>query len=75
MIDDLSPLLTVGQLRQFAGISRSFAYRLVQSGRIRAVRLGRRSAIRIPREELRRFLLDRAVTSTTSNGVNTGSGA
>jgi excisionase family DNA binding protein len=55
------PFLSVRDFRELTGASRGLAYRLVRSGALRAIKLGTRGAIRIPREELRRFLEDRAV--------------
>ena len=48
--------LTVTQFRQLVGVSRGLAYELIRTGEIGAMRLGRRRALRIPREELRSFL-------------------
>ena len=49
-------LLTVRQLRTLLGISRSFGYLLIRSGRLPAARIGKRAVLRVSRNELERFL-------------------
>ena len=53
-LEEMPLVLRVDDLRGLLSISRSAAYRLVQSGQIRSVRVG--VAIRIPRVALIEFL-------------------
>lgn len=52
--EELPLALTVEQLADVLHIGRGSAYRLVQTGELRAVRIGRQ--IRIPKAELLRYL-------------------
>lgn len=53
-VEDLPLALTVEQLAKVLRIGRGNAYRLVQQGDIRTVRIGRQ--IRVPKAELLRYL-------------------
>lgn len=53
-LNDLPMILRVGDLMPLLGIGRNTAYKLIRSGQIRSVRIGRQ--IRIPREALLEFL-------------------
>ena len=53
-IDELPLVLRVDELSVALGIGRNTAYELVRSGQIRSIRIGRQ--LRIPRNELQRFL-------------------
>lgn len=52
----MSQLIPLDQACSLASISRSTLYRLIKSGRIRVVRIGR--AVRIPLSELEHFVSD-----------------
>ena len=59
---DTPSFITVAHFVKLTGASRAFAYKLIKSGDLVAIRLGDRSVIRIPRGELERFLKRRVVT-------------
>jgi len=61
--------LTVDQVAGVLGISRSSAYRLIQRGRINAVRISQRKIV-VSKDELRRFLglASTDATSTSDEG-------
>lgn len=52
--DELPLTLKVEDLMPVLGIGRNTAYELVRSGKIKGIRIGKQ--IRIPKEEVRRFL-------------------
>jgi excisionase family DNA binding protein len=56
----LPSFLSVAELQEFLGISRSLAYGLVAEGEVPSVRLGRR--LLIPKEGLLRTLESSAIT-------------
>ena len=53
-VEDIPLVLRVEDLSRALGIGRNTAYKLVRSGQIRSIRIGRQ--LRIPRDELQRFL-------------------
>ncbi|WP_235229933.1 helix-turn-helix domain-containing protein [Oscillibacter valericigenes] len=53
-VEDIPLVLRVEDLSRALGIGRNTAYELVRSGQIRSIRIGRQ--LRIPRDELQRFL-------------------
>ena len=53
-VEELPLVLRVEDLSRALGIGRNTAYELVRSGQIRSIRIGRQ--LRIPRDELQRFL-------------------
>lgn len=53
-LEELPLVLRVEDLSMVLGIGRNTAYELVRSGQIRSIRIGRQ--LRIPRDELQRFL-------------------
>ena len=53
-LEDLPLTLTVEELMSILDIGRNTAYELVRSGKIRGIRVGKQ--IRIPKEEVQRFL-------------------
>lgn len=53
-VEELPLVLRVEGLSRALGIGRNTAYELVRSGQIRSIRIGRQ--LRIPRDELQRFL-------------------
>lgn len=67
--EDIPAFVSVQQFMALVGVSRGLAYRLIRTGAIRAVRLGKRGAIRISRAELERFLRDRALKAITRQEV------
>lgn len=56
-MDDLSPLMTVDELRRYLRVSRTTAYAMVNRGDVPVVRIGR-GRIRIPRVALVRQLAE-----------------
>lgn len=62
-------LLTVPELSARLGCSRTTGYELVQSGRVRAVRLTDRGAIRVPVEAVEEFL-ESLATVVPAEAVN-----
>ena len=56
-LDDLPVTLCVEELMPILGIGRNTAYKLVRSGRLRSIRVGRQ--VRIPKNALIEFLGDR----------------
>lgn len=56
----LSQLLNGNQVAQILGISRSFSYQLMRSGRIPSIRIGR--AIRVHPSALEQFITENIVT-------------
>ena len=55
-LDDLPMTLRVEELMPILGIGRNTAYKLVRSGRLRSIRVGRQ--VRIPKNALIEFLED-----------------
>lgn len=53
-VEELPLVLRMEDLSMVLGIGRNTAYELVRSGQIRSIRIGRQ--LRIPRNELQRFL-------------------
>lgn len=53
-LDDLPVTLCVEELMPILGIGRNTAYKLVRSGRLRSIRVGRQ--VRIPKNALIEFL-------------------
>ncbi len=53
------PLLTVGEVAQLMRVSNMTVYRLIKSGQLSAVRVGKNYRIRRP--DVDRYLTDRAV--------------
>lgn len=69
MSDDIDRLLTFAEATKILGIRPTFAYSLVLSGRLRVVKLGRRTFVRI--SEVRRFVddLDKAAEPRTNRAI------
>jgi len=57
------PLLTVGEVAQLMRVSNMTVYRLIKSGQLSAIRVGKNYRIR--RSDIERYLTDRAVTIPT----------
>ena len=55
-LDELPVTLRVEELMPILGIGRNTAYKLVRSGRLRSIRVGRQ--VRIPKNALIEFLED-----------------
>ena len=53
------PLLTVGEVAQVMRVSNMTVYRLIKSGQLAAIRVGKNYRIR--RKDVERYLTDRAV--------------
>ena len=53
------PLLTVGEVAQLMRVSNMTVYRLIKSGQLSAIRVGKNYRIR--RSDIERYLTDRAV--------------
>jgi excisionase family DNA binding protein len=53
------PLLTVGEVAQIMRVSNMTVYRLIKSGQLAAIRVGKNYRIR--RNDVQRYLTDRAV--------------
>lgn len=53
------PLLTVGEVAQIMRVSNMTVYRLIKSGQLAAIRVGKNYRIR--RKDVERYLTDRAV--------------
>ena len=53
------PLLTVGEVAQVMRVSNMTVYRLIKSGQLAAIRVGKNYRIR--RKDVQRYLTDRAV--------------
>ena len=53
------PLLTVGEVAQLMRVSNMTVYRLIKSGQLAAIRVGKNYRIR--RNDVERYLTDRAV--------------
>ena len=55
------PLLTVGEVAQLMRVSNMTVYRLIKSGQLSAIRVGKNYRIR--RSDIERYLTDRAVNA------------
>lgn len=55
------PLLTVGEVAQLMRVSNMTVYRLIKSGQLSAIRVGKNYRIR--RSDIERYLSDRAVNA------------
>lgn len=53
------PLLTVGEVAQIMRVSNMTVYRLIKSGQLPAIRVGKNYRLR--RKDIERYLTDRAV--------------
>ncbi|MCB2178407.1 helix-turn-helix domain-containing protein [bacterium] len=60
----ISPLLRISQVAEALGISRSFAYNLINKGEIPHVKIG--SAIRVKRDDLLSYIDKKTSPSTNS---------
>jgi excisionase family DNA binding protein len=58
MFSEVPDILTVEQLQEALSISRTLAYKMVTSGEIRSIRIGR--TLRIPKRYLLEFVLRQA---------------
>jgi excisionase family DNA binding protein len=57
------PLLTVGEVATVMRVSNMTVYRLIKSGQLSAIRVGKNYRIR--RSDVERYLTDRAVNTAT----------
>ena len=57
------PLLTVGEVAQLMRVSNMTVYRLIKSGQLSAIRVGKNYRIR--RSDIERYLTERAVNAPT----------
>lgn len=55
MFEDYGEILTIDELMDYLQIGRNTAYRLVNSGKIKSIRVGKKH--RIPREEIAEFII------------------
>lgn len=56
IFEELPDLLTVDEFARYMRLNRNTAYEAVRSGRVPSVRLGKRGAIRIPKQAIERML-------------------
>ena len=54
------PLMTLGEAAKYLGVGRKIVYQLIESGRIRAVKVG--GAVRLERNSLDDFRFQRELT-------------
>lgn len=59
------PLLTVGEVATVMRVSNMTVYRLIKSGQLSAIRVGKNYRIR--RSDVERYLTDRAVNTNTAD--------
>ncbi|MGH2806714.1 MAG: helix-turn-helix domain-containing protein [Actinomycetota bacterium] len=59
------PLLTVGEVATVMRVSNMTVYRLIKSGQLSAIRVGKNYRIR--RSDVERYLTDRAVNTSTTD--------
>jgi len=55
MFNDFGDILTIDELMECLQIGRNTAYRLINSGEIKSVRVGRKH--RIPREQITEYII------------------
>ena len=64
MFDNYKDILTIEDMQSALGIGRTIAYKLINSGKIMHLRIGK--AIKIPKQ----FLIDYVNQQCYSNGIN-----
>jgi len=62
----MATLLTPKQVARELAVSKATVYKWIVSGELQAVRIGKR-AIRVDRQQLSQFLLERTCTGSLSN--------
>ena len=60
-LDGVPVLLSVDQVVDVLGISKSFAYQLIRAGRLSASRCGKRAVLRVSTDSVRKFLKENTV--------------
>ena len=66
MFNEYPDVLTINEMQQALGIGRSMAYRLINGGKVKHLRIGK--SIKIPKRFLVDYILDECYTGTVVVG-------